>query len=117
VAKNERTQNQVAEAGFIGQHDAQLRNGNREESPARGGHCGQVGVLAGKHADLTEELRPTVAGDERGVRVAIPLDDLGGSVQDDDQVIRLVPVGEQDVAGSHVALGAVPTQDLKLVGV
>jgi hypothetical protein len=117
VPEQEGAQDQVAEAGFAGHDDTQLRHGNRQDPPGRGGHRGQVGTLPGEHADLAQELRPAVPGDERGAGPAIPLDDLGGAVQHHDQVIGLVPVGEQHLASGHVALGAVPAQHLKLIGV
>ena len=96
---------------------AQLRGGNRQDPPGRGGHRGQIRTLPGEHADLAQELGPAVPGDERGAGPAIPLDDLGGAVQHHDQVISLVPVGEQHLASSHVTLGAVPAQHLQLAGV
>ena len=100
--------------GSLGHDDPQLRDGNRQDPPGRGGHRGQVGTLPGEHADLAEELGPAVPGDERRAGLAVPLDDLGGAVQHHDQVISLVPVGEQHLAGGHVTLGAVPAQHLKL---
>jgi len=37
---------------------------------------------------------PAVPGDERRAGLAVALDDLGGAVEHDDQVIGLVPIGE-----------------------
>jgi hypothetical protein len=114
VPEQERAQDQVTEAGLVGHDGAQLRDGNRQDAPSRSGHRRQVGALPGEHADLAQELRPAVPGDERRSGLAVPLDDLGGAVQHHDQVIGLVPVGEQHLAGGHVTLSAVPAQNLKL---
>jgi hypothetical protein len=94
VPEQEGAQDQVAEAGFVGHDDAQLRDGNGQDPPGRCGHRGQVGALPGEHADLAEELGPAVCGDVRGAGPTVSLDDLGGAVQHHDQVIGLVPVGE-----------------------
>jgi len=117
VPEQEGAQDQVAEAGFVGHDHAQLRDGHRQDPAGRGSHRRQVGTLPGQHADLAQELRPAVPGDDRGAGPAVPLDDLGGAVQHDDQVVRLVPVGEQHLAGGHVTLRAVPAQHLQLGGV
>ena len=42
------------------------------------------------------------------------LDELGSAVEHHHQVIGQVTVGEQHVAGGHVALGAVPAQHIEL---
>jgi hypothetical protein len=117
VPEQEGAQDQVAEAGFVGHDGTEPRDGDRQDPTSRGGYRGQVGTLPGEHADLAQELRPAVPGDARGTGSAVPLDDFGGAVQHRDQVIGLVPVGEQHLASSHVALGAVPAQHLKLVSV
>ena len=68
------SQDQVAEAGFVGHDDTELRDGNRQDPPGRAGDGGQVGALPGEQADLAEKLVTAIPGDEGGAGLAVPLD-------------------------------------------
>jgi len=52
--------------------------------------------------------------DDTCPRMAVPLDDVGRALQQHDQVVGLVAIGEQHITSSHVALAAVPAQHPKL---
>jgi hypothetical protein len=114
MPEQEGAQDQVAEAGLMGHDGAYLRDGNCQHPPGRCRHRSQVNALPGEHADFAQELCPSVTRDERRTGLAVVLDDLGGPVEHHDQVVGLVPVGEQHVASRHVALGTVPAQHIKL---
>src|SRR5690348_13260345 len=62
MPEQERSQDEVAETGFLADDDAHLIDGNRQDSSRRGCHRGQVGPLPGEHADLAQELGRAVGG-------------------------------------------------------
>jgi hypothetical protein len=114
VPEQQSAQQQVAQRGLVRHDPAQLRHRNSEHATRRGGNRAQESALPGEDADLAEELGRAVAGDDARPGVAMILDDVGCPGQQHDQVVVLVAVGEEQVAGPHVALGAVTAQHSKL---
>jgi hypothetical protein len=115
VAEQESPQEKVAQAGLLGHDPAQLLDRYGQHPARSGGHGAQERPLPGENADLTEELRGTVAGDDSSLRTAVSLDDVGRAGEQHDQVVVLVAVGEQHLTGRHGALAAVPAQHRKLI--
>src|SRR4029077_13847158 len=74
----------------------------------------QVGALAREQADLAQELRPAIRGDNRFARLATALNEPYLTSQHHEQVIGQIPVGEQHLSGAHVLLSPVSAQHLKL---
>ena len=118
VPEQEGAQDEVVQAGVggLGHYETQLHSGNAKDPPGRGGHHGQVGTLTGEHADLAQELGPAVPGDQPGAGLAVTLDGCRPQCRPTSRSGRKSRPRRRTTPrpGSHVALGAVPAQHLKL---
>ena len=95
VPQEEGPEDQLAQVELLGHDDPQLLGRDAQHPARRDRHGGEVHALAGEQTDLPEELRRSVAGDDALVGAAAVLDDLGLTGEEDDQVVGLVPIGEQ----------------------
>jgi hypothetical protein len=114
VPQQERPQDQLAQAQLLRHQHPYLPDGNPQHPPGRAGHRAQEYALPGQQADLAQELRRAVRGDDRFPRLAAQFDDPDPASQHHNQVITHIPVGEQHIADGNVMLTAIPAQHLKL---
>ena len=114
MPQQERPQDQLAQAQLLRHQHPYLPGGNAQHPPGRARHRAQEYALAGEQADLAQELRRAIRGDNRLAWLAVPLDDPDPTCQHHDQVITHIPVGKQHIAGGNVVLTAIPAQHLKL---
>src|SRR5277367_431573 len=107
-------QDQLAETRLLRHDHPHLLDGNAQHPPGRGCYRAQVGALTGEQADLAEELRPAIRGDDCLAWLAVALDEPDLTSQYYEQVIGQIPGGEQHISRAHVALSPVSAQHLKL---
>jgi hypothetical protein len=114
VPQQERPQDQLVQAQLLRHRHPYLPGGNAQHPPGRARHRAQENALAGEQADLAQELRRAIRGDNRLARLAVPLNDPDPTCQHHDQVITHIPAGKQHIADGNVVLTAIPAQHLKL---
>jgi hypothetical protein len=114
VTEQKRPQDEIAQARLLRHDPAQLCHRNREDPPRGGGDGAEEGALPGEHADLAEELRRTVTGDDGRPWPAVPIHDVGCAREQHDQIVGLVAIGEQHVTSGHVPFAAITTQHSEL---
>jgi hypothetical protein len=93
---------------------AAARGTHPQDPTGRGGQCRQVDALTGEKADLAQELAGAVGGEDGLVGTAVVVDDLGLAVEEDDEVVGVVTLGEEDLPGGDVGLAAVAPQHVDL---
>ena len=114
MAQQKGPEDQLAQVELLGHDCAELVDGHAQDASGGRGPGHQEDPLAGEQAELTEEF-PRAVGDDHGLgRPALILDDLGATLEDDDQVVGLVAGGEKDVAGGDIGFAAVAAQELDL---
>ena len=114
MPEQEGPQDQLAETGLLRHDHPHLLHGDAQHPPSRARYRAQVGALAREQADLAEELRRAIRGDDCLARLAMALDEPDLTSQHHEQVIGQIPGGEQHLSGAHVALSPVSAQHLKL---
>ncbi len=103
-------QDVLAEVGLLGHDDPQLFNRHAQHTAGGPHHGRQVHPLTGQQALLPEELPLAVGDDHFLFRFSELLDNLDGALEDDDEVIARIAVGEEHVTGADLHLVAVETE-------
>ena len=103
MAKEERSQEVVAQVGLLGHDGSHLFDGNPEDAPGLGGDCRQEHALTGEQAFLAKELARPVRDEHLLLGLAVLIDDVDGAFENHDQVVALVALGEEEVAAFHLS--------------
>ena len=110
VANEHGAQDVLAEVGLLGHDDPHLLNRHAQHTASGPHHGRQVHPLTRQQALFPEEL-PLAVGDDHFLgRLAEVLDNLDGALEDDDEVIARIAIGEEHVTSADLHLGAVETE-------
>lgn len=110
MAEEKSPQDQLAQVELLGHDDTKLVRAHPQDATRGGDDSAQIDALSGEETELPEELRRTVTGQDRLDRPATVLDDLGLTLQKDDQVVGLIALGKQDDPGVDIGLAPVPPE-------
>jgi len=104
MPKQEGAQEKLAEERLLIDDLANLGDGHPQYASRGTRHCCQKGSLPRQEADLAEKLSRLVGSDGWVLRSSCLGDDRDLALEQDNQVIALVALGEQHLAGGDFLL-------------